>query len=323
MELPMELKQAIENIAANYKNSELKKAVQQLIDKYHTKSGQGKSLLSKDVEAIAYALVRLPATYGAVGDALKYALEYFDEDMTTVLDVGAGSGAAAWATVSLLDVKQMVCIEREIVMRKLGQRLMKEGNQVLANSQWLDMDLTKDSLLITADLVVASYVINEMNIKDRKNVIDKLWNSSNKMLLIVEPGTPAGYAVLKEAREYLLSKGAHIIAPCVHENECQLDETDWCHFSCRIQRSKIHKLLKDAEVSYEDEKYSYMAFVKKKCPCASARILRHPYITKGQVLLEVCSKVENKSVVINKKSRDLFKVARKAKQGDSIDIDLK
>ena len=113
--------------------------------------------------------------------------------------------------------------------------------------------------------------MNEMAKKDRQFVLDSFWNSTAKMLLIVEPGTPAGFSVLRDSREYLLSKGAHIVAPCPHESACRLAEDDWCHFTCRVQRSKIHKMLKDADVPYEDEKYSYMAFVKQECNRARDR----------------------------------------------------
>lgn len=163
--------------------------------------------------------------------------------------------------------------------------------------------------------------MNEMAKKDRQFVLDNLWAATNEMLLIVEPGTPAGFSVLKDTRDYLLSKGAHIVAPCPHENECRLAEDDWCHFTCRVQRSKTHKMLKDADVPYEDEKYSYMAFVKNECNRATARILRHPYIEKGQIGLEICSRKDNRSVQVKKKDGKLFKVARKAKHGDSIEIE--
>ena len=64
-----------------------------------------------------------------------------------------------------------------------------------------------------------------------------------------------------------------------------------------------------------------MAFAKQKQSCAKARILRHPYIDKGQIRLELCTTKENKNVVIKKKDGALFKMARKSKHGDSIIIE--
>lgn len=320
MDLPIELKVASEKLVVGYKQAQLKKIAQDLSDRYRNESGAGKVLLSKDIEAVVYALVRMPATYGAVSDALRYALEYFDGRINSLLDVGAGSGAATWAVSNLVDLERVTCIEREGAMRRVGETLMKEGNHTLASARWISSDLTTSKITNSADLVVSSYVMNEMAKKDRQFVLDSLWNATEKMLLIVEPGTPAGFSVLRDSREYLLSKGAHIVAPCPHESACRLAEDDWCHFTCRVQRSKIHKMLKDADVPYEDEKYSYMAFVKEECTRASARILRHPYIDKGQISLEICTKNDNRSAVVKKKDGSLFKIARKAKHGDSIDI---
>ena len=47
----------------------------------------------------------------------------------------------------------------------------------------------------------------------------------------------------------------------------------------------------------------------------------HPYIEKGQIGLEICSRKDNRSVQVKKKDGKLFKVARKAKHGDSIEIE--
>ena len=52
-------------------------------------------------------------------------------------------------------------------------------------------------------------------------------------------------------------------------------------------------------------------------PRAKARILRHPYIAKGQIGLEICGETENRKAVVTTKDGACFREARKAKQGDS------
>jgi hypothetical protein len=39
---------------------------------------------------------------------------------------------------------------------------------------------------------------------------------------------------------------------------------DWCHFSQRLPRSRDHMLLKDADVPFEDERYSYVVVTREK-----------------------------------------------------------
>ena len=45
-----------------------------------------------------------------------------------------------------------------------------------------------------ADLVVASYMIGEIGDAERKALAELMWAKTRDTLLVVEPGTPAGYA---------------------------------------------------------------------------------------------------------------------------------
>ena len=45
-----------------------------------------------------------------------------------------------------------------------------------------------------ADLVVASYMIGETGETERSALTELMWARTSDTLLIVEPGTPAGYA---------------------------------------------------------------------------------------------------------------------------------
>jgi ribosomal protein RSM22 (predicted rRNA methylase) len=320
MELPIELRLAVENQIVGIKHAQLLQDSQTLSKKYRTESGHGKRLLTGNNEAIAYSVVRMPATYGAVYSALEYTLNLVDCNIDTLLDVGAGTGAASWAVDTLVNLQSVVCLERESAMQQIGHKMMQEGSQVLKEAKWIEYDFTKDNITEKADLVIASYVLNELNDDERIKAVDKLWNAANKIALIVEPGTPAGYSHLKKVREHLLMKGAHIVAPCPHEDNCQLEQEDWCHFTCRIQRSKLHKQLKEGEVPYEDEKFTYLAVAREQYRNADARIMRHPIIGKGRVTLDICSIDGIRKVNVFKKDGDLYKQARKSQCGDEISI---
>ena len=45
-----------------------------------------------------------------------------------------------------------------------------------------------------ADLVVASYMIGETNDAEQSALAELMWAKTRDTLLVVEPGTPAGYA---------------------------------------------------------------------------------------------------------------------------------
>lgn len=317
MEFPLSLRTALEARLDGVKQSKLAADAQALSARYREKSGTGQRLLTTDTEAVAYAATRMPATFGAVSAALQWVLDCCDIRLETLLDAGAGTGAASWAADALLSLSEVTCLEREGAMRRLGEALMETGSPALQSARWIDRDITKENLGVTADLVVASYVLNELSEENRLKAARSLWNAAGQMLLIVEPGTPAGYAHLREIRSLLLKEGAHIAAPCSHENACPLPEDDWCHFTCRVARSRLHKQLKGGEAPYEDEKFCYLALTRKECAPAGARILRHPRIDPGKISLSLCTENGLSTREVRKKDGPLFKAARKSHCGDS------
>lgn len=320
MEFPAALTNAIQQLAAGYPMAQLKNAAQELSRRYRQETGQGKVLLSEDLQAAAYALARMPATFGAVAAALGYALEATGFKAKTLLDAGAGTGAACWAADALLPLEQAACLEREGAMRRMGQQLMQGGSEALQETEWIAADLADCAPLPKAELVVASYVLGELSPAARSAALQKLWEAAEGMLLIVEPGTPAAFAQIEEARRALVRQGAHIAAPCPHEQPCRLTGQDWCHFACRVSRSRLHKQLKGGDAPYEDEKFSYLALTRFEVSHRASRILRHPQVAKGQIGLALCGAQENQSVLIKKKDGALYKAARRAKCGDAIEI---
>lgn len=291
----------------------------EITDNYHSVHKTSRRLISNEMQALVYAAVRMPATYAAVKSALEHATIYNDITIDTIIDVGAGTGAASLAAEEVFDSGHICLVEREPYMRKCGSRIFAAmGDETLKTAQWYDEDILNDNTGRHADLVMSSYMINEIKLQDRESVFGRLWNMTDKMLLIVEPGTKEGFEVISHAREYFLAGGMHIAAPCTHENKCGLDKDDWCHFSVRVARSRIHKLIKEADVPYEDEKFSYIAIVRDDMTSDGMRILRHPDIRKGNIGLRVCDSQGIRNTIITKKDGELFKKARKSSAGDLI-----
>lgn len=134
---------------------------------------------------------------------------------------------------------------------------------------------------------------------------------------MIEPGTPEGFRQIKAARDYLLDRGAALLAPCPHEKSCPLPPDDWCHFSCRVARSRLHRQLKGGDAPYEDEKFCYLAFGRAKGARFSSRILRHPQIESGKITLQLCTPSGLVTLPVRKRDGTLFKTARKANSGDA------
>lgn len=294
----------------------LKTTAARLSEKYRNDKG-GKRILT-ETEAAVYAAVRMPATFAAVGAALGYALECTDDTFESLMDFGAGTGAAALAADMLVSPERVICLEREAAMRNVGSALLEAYGGGPAKAEWGCFDITAEDTEDTADMVVSSYMLNELSAGSAENAAVKMWAAARKMLLIVEPGTPAGYKVIRRVRAKLLSLGAYIAAPCPHTGECPASETDWCHFSCRVARSRLHKMLKEGDAPYEDEKFTYIAVSRTPCRSAGARIMRHPYTEKGRISLRLCTENGFEDRLVTSRDKSGFKSARKAQWGGKL-----
>ena len=100
MEFPAEIRSEIERLLAEENTNQLAAAAEDISRRYRSNDGSGKRLASGKRDILAYAAVRMPATFGAVGRALELSLECLPEERRmfgTVLDIGAGTGAASHA----------------------------------------------------------------------------------------------------------------------------------------------------------------------------------------------------------------------------------
>ena len=308
---------ALEAVAAEYTRGTLERDARAISEAYRLKTGEGKRLLTRESEAAAYALSRMPATVEAARAALAEALEASGLAPRTLLDCGAGTGAVTFAADSLLALERATCLEREAAMRAVGQRLMAEAGGVQA--QWAACDLTAREPLPRAQLVCEGYMLGELEAAMRLPVAEKLWNACEQMLVLIEPGTPQGFANLRAVRAHLTALGAYVAAPCPAGSEnCPMTGENWCHFAVRVQRTRLHKALKGGDAPFEDEKFSYLALTREPPvhPCR-ARLLRHAQIAPGRILLSVCEADGERTLTVTKKD-PLWKRARKIRWGERV-----
>ena len=317
MDLPINIKEKIDSFFDGYKLNELKKEAFSIMDRYKNESGKSDILIDSILKAKIYVAMRMPATFGSAYDVFKHIFDIYKEDINTVTDLGAGPGSASIALSYLKDIKEIHLLEFDEYMLEVGKEIV-DSSDIKDIAKYHKFDITKDDISFKSDLVMSSYLLNELNDVDRKVAIKKMWDATNKMMVIIEPGTPKGYQIIKEVRDHVINEKGYIIAPCSNMDNCPISSGDWCHFYTRISRSKIHRLLKEGESPFEDEKYSYIAFSKSPISPNENIILRHPYIANGYVKLEICDKGEIKTIEVRKKDKELYKRSRKLKAGDTL-----
>jgi ribosomal protein RSM22 (predicted rRNA methylase) len=134
-------------------------------------------------------------------------------------------------------------------------------------------------------------------------------------MLLMEPGTPKGFAFIRQLRGELLEAGAHVTAPCPAGMPCPMNQTDWCHFAARVERSSLHRRIKQGALGYEDEKFSYIAVAREPAILPPARIIRHPQQQPGLITLETCTPEGLRTEQVIKRNKDRFRAARRAGWG--------
>jgi ribosomal protein RSM22 (predicted rRNA methylase) len=98
-----------------------------------------------------------------------------------------------------------------------------------------------------------------------------------------------------------------------------MPDDDWCHFGQRINRTRTHRTAKSAVLSYEDEKFSYVAVSRQPGPPIGARIVRRPQILPGRVVLHLCTPIGLRMKVATRgKDKEAFREARDLRWGDAL-----
>ncbi len=319
MQLPPDVKAVLEEIAQEEGGRELRAAAGAVSDRYRERGGALQ--IANDAEARAYLATRFPATYSAAKRAMqitsKIVPAYLPQRM---LDVGAGPGTVALAAREIWGPTMMTMIEPNEHLRTAGQALF---DRLFMPAEWMIQSINHAGLIGNYDLVTAGYVLNELPEADLDKALHKLWKATGALLLLIEPGTPQGSKVIQRARDLLTRHGAYILAPCPQSGPCPLRNlTDrWCHFSVRVERSRLHLQTKEASLPYEDEKFSFIAFGRKEFAVPSHRIIGHPSGTKV-LQLQVCDAQGMARTLDVPKSDLRHKELRRLEWGDGISEDV-
>lgn len=317
--LPLKLSNAIDRELASLNPDKLREACYDLTKRY----AQGK-FIETQAHRQAYIAARLPATYGVVRQVF-HRMEPFLKSIKTLLDLGAGVGSLAWAAqASIPTLHRVTLFEKDIELLRLGQHLTQNNLHPLQLA-WCRDDITKEDIFPSHDVVILSYVLNELSLKDQAQVLEQAYGAADKFLILIEPGTPEGFGRILAARQLLIDWGGHIVSPCPHNEMCPIDETfkkgkDWCHFSVRIPRGKYHRRAKDGVLPYEDEKYTYLVASPHPQPLPDARIIKAPIRKTGHVILDLCThEAQLERRVIAKSDGEVYVAARDCEWGDEWD----
>lgn len=275
MPLPATLRAAILSLTQGMKLGALAGRHETVSETYRA-GGTSTGAIDSEAAAAAYLIARLPATYAAV----EYALDEFIRAApqfrpASILDIGCGPGTAGLAALAAFpEAKALLGLDHNRRFLSLASRLAAESGMGAGRSITFGAGDIADTLAAEpADLVLCSYTLVELKDTAVPAAALRLWPLAKSALVLVEPGSRAGFARLRAARAALIEAGATILAPCTQANTCPMPEGDWCHFSVRLARSREHQRVKGASVPYEDEKFSYLIAARQGAPAYDGRIV--------------------------------------------------
>jgi len=317
-DLPAELKGALDAKLEGLPRSDVATRAAAISRTY--REGGGSGAIKSATDALAYALARMPATYAAVAACLNALCEIRPGFAPkTLLDVGAGPGTATSAVAEAFSsLGSFALLDANPALRTLALDLLGDNPRFHGLNYESGDARSALAKAEPADLVIASYLIGELRETERKSLVEAMWDKTRDTLLIVEPGTPAGYARILNARTQLIAAGAQVLAPCPHDNACPLQAPDWCHFSQRLARSRAHRQVKGADVPFEDERFAYVVLTREPVAARPSRILAQPVVGKAEISAKLCTPDGVTIVKVPRRDKAAYAGARHWRWGDAM-----
>jgi ribosomal protein RSM22 (predicted rRNA methylase) len=317
-DLPAELKSALDARLQGLSRNDAAGRAAVISQTY--RGGGGSTAIRTETDALAYALARMPATYAAVTASLNALCEIRpDFAPKSLLDVGAGPGTATWAAAEAFSsLQDFTLLDANRALRALALDLGGSTTRLRAMTYRHGEARTELANAEAADLVVASYMIGETGDAEQRALAELMWTKTRDTLLVVEPGTPAGYARVLALRAQLIEAGAHVAAPCPHNDKCPLSAPDWCHFTQRLPRSRAHRQIKGAELPFEDEKFAYVALTRAPAARQPARVLAQPVVGKVEISAKLCTAEGLIIEKVPRRAKADYARARRWRWGDAV-----
>ncbi|ORY93986.1 mitochondrial small ribosomal subunit Rsm22-domain-containing protein [Syncephalastrum racemosum] len=293
-------------------------------------------------ESLAYVAGAMPSTYAAVTNVLNELNKRLSNfSPKTMLDFGTGPGTAIWAARSAFSgIESFAGVDLSEDMLNVAEHLEKALDS--PRVEWTRY-LAVDPNSPKTDLVVSAFTLGELpSVALQTSVVKQVWDQTGDILVLIDRGTPVGFANIARARQTILDMeaggGAHVVAPCSHDALCPLLYSEkanpnkfWCHFSQRVQRPPYLMKTKHAKSNLEDAKYAYVVLRRGARPTTAIatasmeqqsydwpRLVQPPIKNQGHTIMDVCAKEgEIQRMTIPKSQGKVpYRDARKAMWGD-------
>ncbi|KAG0206529.1 37S ribosomal protein S22 [Mortierella sp. GBA30] len=254
-------------------------------------------------ESIAYLAAMAPTTYSAIRNVLEEVNRRVPAlNPRSFLDFGTGPGTAIWAANDVWGTPlSFTGVDASMAMLETAEEILDSMSSKGAPIQNVTFKpfMSHGSQAAKYDVVMSAFALSELTTPAlRQSTLEHLWDATNDILILIDRGTPSGFKLLAEAREQILGLDAdriktkpkydaygvqlpeekppmrdpaHVLAPCPHDKVCPMfaalaRDSQWCHFSQKVQRPDFLRKTKHSKENYEDAKYTYVILRKGARP---------------------------------------------------------
>jgi len=248
-----------------------------------------------------------------------------------ILDLGTGTGAAMWGTLSYFHEKEER-VPLEITLtdslpenldeaEKFSRQFVKRlSGKPSLNFELFDLrnpELVPEKIRTSGPyhLITLMNVLNELKENNDVNLLGSLISllDENGSIILIEPATRIESRRLLRFRDMAVTKAMTIFSPCTRQEQCPalISEDDWCHSDVDWERPPFIKAIDDIVGTLRlTLKSTYMVIRKDEMTLGKAlqeeslyRIVSERFDEKGRVRAFLCGENGRNEHIINK--RDL------------------
>jgi ribosomal protein RSM22 (predicted rRNA methylase) len=268
---------------------------------------------------------------------------FFEKDSLRVLDLGTGTGAAAWGLMTYLrnenkeanlnlvltdSVKENL-IEADNFSRNYIPHLSKIPKISFEQYNLEDLHNIPGAVKEKApySLITMMNVLNELPEENDKALLDMMLSllEYQGAIIMIEPATRIESRRLLRFRDLAVKESVTIYAPCTRQDGCPalIDEDNWCHSEVAWDRPAFIKAIDEITGMLRlSLKYSYVILRKDGMILSKAlqknnlyRVVSQRFDEKGRVRAYLCGEDGRNEHVINKRdvsesNRDFAEIER-------------
>lgn len=202
-DLNLSLNELVEELLSPIPFKILKDNSNKIREKYRGEENLGEDFeIKSPLEAYTYSIYRMVQTSLVIGRCINEVLFFLKDPslnealrVDSVLDIGSGTGAAIIPLIKAFEGSKITLLEEQRamvdVLEKVKEKFLAiEGGKNSIEIIHKSIENFKDG---SYDIVLASYMANELDDGEISPFINKLKDLSSKYILLIVPGTPRAF----------------------------------------------------------------------------------------------------------------------------------